>query len=443
MSIRLLPLVLLLLIAAIGAGCSEQEQPAVALDEDNLTVEEVYARFAEAITRPGSIYQVTIDMDYDAGSFTVEGTRRLWVDVERDLVREKGDWRVPSEDGTRENKWIFITRDGALYKHAEEPGEEIPDTKSEARTCHGGNAAVSAVLGCAGSTEESTKTAEMGEYEGRAAVVLVTTGISHGEDETITFTKKLYLAAGTLLPIAMESDEDWGVGGEYPVRQLWTYKNDYTSARSVPDDFFDPASIGYAEKDLDDTLDSDLGITVYWLGEQFEAGGGLPPLALRVADSGRYSTYRLSLMYGPADDEFANSIVWLQEWDATEWNSFNSPSFPPPVRGMPTPAPRITGGNYWDNPCCERKEITLPDGRATLIGCFLDQSAVIWPATPGGQPGCPDRPRDDFSAHVYSGSTVVVVDAPAAVTSESGRVESPYNSLEGIEAVARGLHPRE
>ena len=38
--------------------------PTPTLDEANLTVEEVYARFAEAINRPGSIYRVTTRMEH-------------------------------------------------------------------------------------------------------------------------------------------------------------------------------------------------------------------------------------------------------------------------------------------------------------------------------------------------------------------------------------------
>jgi hypothetical protein len=431
MSIRALPLVLMLLIAAIGAGCSEQEEPTVVLDKANLTVEEVYARFAEAINRPGSIYQVTIDMDHDGGYFAMEATRRLWVDVGRDLVREEGDGEMRWEEETVHYEWRSITAGGGVYKHDEQPQDESdPDSKVEARTCHGGSAAVSAVLGCPAWREESTAQVETGKYGKHSAVIVVTTGTRHGEAGKSIFTDRLYLDGSTLLPIAYESEGTLDDSLEVkPFDALWSFNNRFLPERSLSDDFFDPASIGYVEHDPEEPLESDLGITVYWLGRRFEAGGGLPPLALqdaRAPDSEEEPSYRVTLYYRLAEDEFGPWVIELQEWDLDEWGASSRHS---------------ALARYWDRPCRDREEVVFPAGRATIFMEFRNEGDIVEPATPGGTRICPDRPYDRFRALAYLSSTVILVDAPGAVT-DGSHEDSPYDTLEGMEAVLNGLHPR-
>jgi hypothetical protein len=449
MTNKLLPLILLLLLTVV-AGCSEQEEPVVALDEANLTVEEIYARFAEAITRPGSVYQVTADMDYDGGYYLMDATRRLWVDVAGDRVRDEGNGEMRAKEEEEETtegegpmryEWKTITTGGATYGHQEQPQDESePDSKHEARTCHGGNAAVSTVLGCPGWTEDSIKSAEIGEYKGRAAVVLVTTGTSHGEDETTTFTERLYLDRRTLLPIAAEYEGTLDYGEIYAVYGLTTFKSRFVSADSLPGHFFDPASIGYVEHDPEEPLQSDLGITVYWLGKRFESGGGLPPLALKeawVTDPEKGPGYLLTLEYRPADDEFASAAVTVEEWDIDRWNASHTGIVWPDPNGPP-----VTVGNWWERPCWERREVELPAGHGTIILAFENDTEDMQPTTAAGERVCPSSPHDRFMALAYLGSTVLQIDAPG-ILSGDGYQENPFDTLEGMEAVLNGLQSRQ
>lgn len=68
-------------------------------------------------------------------------------------------------------------------------------------------------------------------------------------DETFDVTRRLYLDVETFLPIALQFDGTVDYGEESTLHGRWTYENDFLPLDSLPDDFFDPASIGYVEPD--------------------------------------------------------------------------------------------------------------------------------------------------------------------------------------------------
>ncbi len=415
-----------LLLATLALACNGdgdgEKTPADGISADlpvaDLSVEEVYAQFAGAITRPGHVYHAEVEISQDAGPFSYDATGEFWVDAERDLARQES--QVTFGEGDTRRSQVIIAG-GARYTSAQE-GQ--PASKHEASTCHGASAAVSSVIGCPGPLEESTKTVETGRYEAREVIVIVTAGTSRGEDETHIFTSRLYLDSETLLPIAQQSEGTLDIGETYPTSGLWRYRNDFLPADSLPQDFFDPASTGYVERDPEEPLRTgDPGITVYWLGRDYPGSEDLPPLALSLAylPPEQPEPYRLILDYRLADEEFGPPALELQEWDAEEWDAFLAQS---------------RGGNWWNGRCVDGKETTLPNGRATIFKSFQDLTG----AALDGDVVCPDRPYDRFRAHVYLGSTVIQVDPLGVVRGED---KNPYDSLEGIEAVIRALQPRE
>jgi hypothetical protein len=415
-----------LLLATLALACSGdgEKTPADGISADlpvaDLSVEEVYARFAEAITRPGHVYHAEVEISQDAGPFSYDSTVEFWVDAERDLARQES--QVTFGEGDTRRSHVIIAG-GARYTSAQE-GQ--PASKHEASTCHGANASIASVIGCPGPTEESTKTVETGRYEDKAAIVVVTTGTSYGSDETFTFTHRLYLDSETLLPIAYQSEGTADYGEVYPTHSLSHFRNDFLPVNTLPQDFFDPASTGYVERDPEEPLRTqEPGITVYWLGRHYAGSDGLPPLSLAIAyvPEGRLPApyYRAVLDYRVTDEEFGPPALELQEWDAAEWDAFLAQS---------------GGGNWWNRPCVDGKETILPNGRATIFMSFNDLSG----AALNGEVVCPDRPHDRFTAHAYIGSTVVAV---KPLTSSSGEDRNPYDSLPGIEAVVRALQPRE
>jgi hypothetical protein len=392
----------------------------------DLTVEEVYALFTEAITRPGHVYHAVVETDQEGGPSSYEGTIEHWVDVEGDLARQESAMTFGDGNTIRAQG---IVAGGARYRPA---SEGQPAGKVEASKCHGASAAVSSVIGCPGPTEESTRTAETGRYEGQDAIVIVTTGTSYGSDEAFTFTSKLYLDSDTFLPIAREQTGTVDYGEVEPTRGLSRYQNDFVPADSLPDDFFDPASTGYVERDPEEPLRTgDPGITVYWLGKDYEGSGGLPALTLAIAyiPPRLLPGPRLSLEYKIAEEESVTPAIALEEWGAEEWDEFLAQS---------------RGGNWWEWPCREEKELMI-DGRRAVVHMGFDDGPDTVPAiVPTGSTDviCPQRPYDHFITHIYLESTVVTMSAGQMCTSE-GCVDSPYDTLEGIEAIVRALKPRQ
>ena len=112
--------------------------------------------------------------------------------------------------------------------------------------CFGGSVVASLLLGCPGPLEDLTKTVEAGRYDGRSVTVLVTSGTSRGADEITTFTMRLYLDPATLLPIASETSGTFDYGEIEPLSARESYEHEWVARGSLPDDFFDPSSIGVA-----------------------------------------------------------------------------------------------------------------------------------------------------------------------------------------------------
>ena len=412
---------------AVAVACSGKEEPRIEMTDADLTVEGIYTRFAEAIDRPDLVYKVTVEMNTKSDLYSLKATERRWVDVRQEMIRGEyeGDLRSDEDGGSEEihYKDLNLIVDGREYRHTEEPEREDNDMKLGARTCFGAGSAVSAVLGCPGSTEESTKTLELGEYRGRKVVILVTSGTRHGSDETDTFTERLYLDRRTLLPIAMEMDYERDSGEITHGTGLLTFKNDFVAAESLPDDFFDPASIGYVEKDPEAPLNSDLSVTVYWLGRDFAGSGSLPPLTLRNVTIPQYggSEYKAALDYRLGTEEFGYPVLTIEEWPAANWGNIGGLS----------------------DPCGEQRELDFPAGHATIFFRFDGDTKSKQPTTADGQHACPLSPYNDFLAVAYVGSTVVFVHAPTTIGSEKERVANPYDTLEGMEAVVRALQPRQ
>jgi hypothetical protein len=127
--------------------------------------------------------------------------------------------------------------------------------------------------------------------------------------------------------------------------------------------------------------------------------------------------YKMLISYRLSSDEFGPPVLSLHVWSATDWEATLQQS---------------RGKNSWDQPCWEKKELALPDGRATVFtgeGCPEEPS----------EPGC----RAGALAHVYFPGTVVMVAPTAGYCDASGCQSNPYNTKEVVEAVAYALKPRQ
>jgi hypothetical protein len=445
----LLALALPLLLLVVGAGCwrgedrSELSTPKPTVDLSSLTLEEVYSRLAQAITRPGYVFHVSMNYDVaESGSFRVE----VWVDLPRELARYES---VPSpalmESADVAEYVSIVAGDIEYFRNPDR------SSKHRARACLGADSpALSAMLGCEFFPEDATTRIETGvQYEGRAAVALVTEGASERAEETASsYASRLYLDETSFLALARVTK---GTSDGRTWEIAVPYDTDFLPIDSLPEDIFDPASLGYTEEDPARILDvADLGITIYWLGPEFPGEGGLPPLALaRVFTPGPWPYEgpgdKAQLEYEAADDEFGPVLVTLREWSLDEWEAA---------------ADRPIGGLPWVGPCVETKEVDLAGGRAVIFMGYetgpqppTPPAPVLTPPlpadvapvrTPSPSPSateCPERPLDRFMAHAYLGSTVVLVNAPIGAGGPA--LHGPYNSLKGMQAVLEALEARE
>jgi hypothetical protein len=396
-------------------GAPDSGRPDPAGDTATLAVADVYRRAEQTLRRPGALYHATIQAEADMGFVAYSGTTQQWVDERRNVARQEAELGPLGR---------VVTLLAGEARYVREKDGRFTVTPARSWTCHGAGVAASAVLGCPGPTERSHTEVQQGRYDGRPAIVLVTTGTSSGSDELFSFTKRLYLDPDTHLPLALESEGQVDFGQVRPTRERRIYKHGFIAADAVPPDFFDPASIGYAPPNPAELLNrASPDLTVYWLGGDFPGAGGLPALVLARVDapvSPAGPGYRFILNYARADDPFGPPLVSLQLWPRAAWDSQLARS-----RGM----------NFWEDPCFAREEIALRDGRATVFSGFASDRARL----PADEPrACPTRPYDTYLAHAYLGRTVVFVTAPRA-SGPSGIVASPYDTREGVETVVRAL----
>lgn len=164
-----------------------------------------------------------------------------------------------------------------------------------------------------------------------------------------------------------------------------------------------------AEVPLDDPR---LKVPVYWVGNPFEPGGGLPPSklesSLSITGAGEGAPGQKSdLNY----DGFRVST-----WTARGWKRFQSDDL---------------GKLNLRTPCTRKTEVDLEEGKAVIYTGYGRKRL----------PTCPDRPPDRHWAVARIGRLVIGVNlADCSICVEPG--SGPYNSVRGIKAILGGLEVR-
>jgi hypothetical protein len=177
------------------------------------------------------------------------------------------------------------------------------------------------------------------------------------------------------------------------------------------------------EDDREVALDDPaLGVDVYWLGRRFDPPGSLPPLTLRDAigpiERGGGPGNVVEIAYVTRT---AREGVTLYLWKPKAWERFKKTRL---------------GRLVWDSPCAQTRRIPLGAGQAFVYSGYVKRR----------RPPCPGGGFDRFLAHAYLGDVVVAVNMPICFMCVErvprGRTD-PFNSVEGMEAVVRGLRLRE
>jgi hypothetical protein len=230
----------LLIVALVVGGCS---QPAPELETDGLSANEVYARLEQAMTRPGKVFHTVVRISQEAGPLSYEGRLELWAVPQQGRAHQVVEFTFGGGDTWWQEE---VLAGGIIYGS---PYRGRSPSKYEALKCPEASALVSTAIPCPRFDQTGATSVETVQYKGVAAVALTTDVVWSGSDEIIHATRRLYLDAQSFLPIALQYDGTVDYGEVSTLRGQWTYENGFLPLDSLPDDFFDPASVGYVEPD--------------------------------------------------------------------------------------------------------------------------------------------------------------------------------------------------
>ena len=222
--------------------------PMNTLDAD-VTVEEVVDRIATAITCRGFAFHLRSSGDTELGPDRSHQDQDIWIDM--DGNRSRLDWvnealnnlgEVVEMAGT-----TIVRADG---KYSGQTGFEGVG-RTAAPICHGaGTEAISLLIFCAGPSETLVTRIELGaSYRDRSAVALATDGEVPTSNGTFSTTSRVFFDHERFFPMGVTIDGTIDLEETYPVVSDIPYDIDFVPLDSLPADFFDPASIGYVERE--------------------------------------------------------------------------------------------------------------------------------------------------------------------------------------------------
>ncbi len=220
-----------LLLAGLTVACAGGVDGPGDMARVDFSAEEVYARAAEAMTRPGHVYHAVVELDITIGESSGLIENRYWLDAERDLARF--DWDVrPTSEGGGFSQAVLVRGESAFRIDAGGVFREAP------AECPSIAAAISLLLFCGDEIGEVR--AELNEFEGTEAIVLIGNKEIEGSDETIKFTQRMYVDANTFLLLAVTVQGTFDDGDLLPFRRLARFVQDgFLPRNSVPADLFE------------------------------------------------------------------------------------------------------------------------------------------------------------------------------------------------------------
>ena len=167
-------------------------------------------------------------------------------------------------------------------------------------------------------------------------------------------------------------------------------------------------------------------LTIYWFGERFAPGEGLPELALDsvYVPPAELPGYRASLDYQATGNAFG--FVLLQQWLQADWEAGVGAQVDQSLAAFP---------------CARREERELDIGRAVIFMAWdWEAAGMLGAAEP--EDGCAAATLAAVKAVIYAGETVVLVDAPGSSSARDGYEPNPYGSREGMLILVQALRAR-
>jgi DNA-binding CsgD family transcriptional regulator len=206
-------------------------------DEPVNTVAGVYSRMSDALAEDGMVYHAVVPLS-GQGPDHVDAQWEYWLDAANDRIR----WFNDPETA-------LIVAEDEYTQDSCNTVEDCAGTtgRDEAATCPNLNHALSFLPGICSPIFPAETRLEQGEYSGASALVLTTEGTySTDTPDQFPFSFSFYVDPESFLPIAF-SMEYGGTGdqGTETTTTSGTFEGQFIELGSLPDDFFDPVSIGY------------------------------------------------------------------------------------------------------------------------------------------------------------------------------------------------------
>lgn len=165
--------------------------------------------------------------------------------------------------------------------------------------------------------------------------------------------------------------------------------------------------------------DPALRIPVYWLGQPFAPGHGLPKMRLYDSGSiskGRPRSPRVSLLYTDRLDFERAEMVYVNLWSAQQWERLRASGR------------RLPG----DLRCAAiARKLPLRSGRALILR-----------GVQGRRGRCQGRRHWIYSVRAHVGPVVATAETASICATCIGAGKGGYDTLRGMETIARGLRIR-
>ncbi|MCZ6707190.1 MAG: hypothetical protein O7A71_04495, partial [Chloroflexi bacterium] len=370
----------LAVLAACSSGDAVPDEPALPEDasfleqvpEDASSIEQVpeEAPFIEQVeaawTRAGSVLVIrgersSVAISEREGVDTIRGlgTMTAWLDAGAGTARY--EWAPgPASRGDGLDSATAILIDDRLYEGDGSSTKFIRDRdpfpRAWAQGCGGLVGKVFTAIGLLCHTP-------WGDFEveevdaGGETVVLLTIPVGEpargGRSPGLTVS----FEPATLLPLLFVID--FSFDDAVSLTSRTSYEIEWVARDSLGEDFFDLKWAGYI--DVEEPLEVDVGIQVYWLGRWFEPSDGSPTLFLAdtlASADGVGPGNRVRLGYS---GELGRPVLTLDVWHPDEWA---------------THLEQPIGQVWWSGECVSRTVVELPDGRAEIFAGPVSPTAA-------------------------------------------------------------------
>ena len=395
---------------------------------NGLTVESVYSRAVQSMSRPGFVLHTTVTYPQAttrAGD-TVTPKSELWLDGEADAARIH--WTGITEGYADESENLIVG--GYIYNihRPINPGEKTSaERDSYKNPCSGSNHAVIGVLfECLQLPVDATTPVpfvDAEEFEGRQLLAIVVQTTASTSAESVTLHNALYLDPDTFLPVARATEYSTRDTSGQPM--IARYQNEFLARSQIEADFFDPHAVGYGLQNAAQLLDALAQKTpIYWLGEEpnFDATVcGVPhdgscPLVIEHVNSSPQNGAKGQLAYSYGE-------VTIEYWP---------PGYLDELRSSKV-------GQMLEDTRCAKKSETEVGGRTAVIYVL---TPITYPlVTPQRNDSCYPRFDPVGGGPIYDGA-VGYVDYGDVVVEVDGNEPGVYVTSQAIEATLNALQRR-